>query len=246
MWWRIGRWLAKDPYMDCWVKTFNRGDREFHHISLSVTLVAIRQLWCRNTLIREKKNPKNKLRLEHLPNRSQDYASGANDCRILMSDNLQPSLSLRDSLQCVKECNTCSVTTSQSAGTGAIRMPPLLGEGHGLRWQVNHRSEARGSQGGQLAGAIRWFLSLPWPSLLFCNSSVKDFTGVDEHEMNFPEKFLKRGKVHGSKVPVGNETILWASVFLYKESFFRFYDLNLQLELHPQLSELTYSLTLVL
>lgn len=167
----------------------------------------------------KRKKQTNKLRLGQLPSRSQDYLSGTDDCRILMSDNLQPSLSLRASPQCVKECNTCSVTTSQSPGTGAIGMPPLLGEGHGLGWQVNHRSEAQGSQGGQLAGAIGWFFSFPWPSLLFCNSSVKDFTGVDEHEMNFPEKFLKWGKVHGSKAPVGNETILWASVFLYKESF---------------------------
>lgn len=65
---------------------------------------------------------------------------------------------------------------------------------------------------------IGWFLRLPWPSLLFCSGSVKGFTGVDKHEMNFPEKFPKWGKVHGSEALVGNETGQCASVFLYKES----------------------------
>ena len=27
-WWRMGRWLAKDPYMDWWLKTCDRGERD--------------------------------------------------------------------------------------------------------------------------------------------------------------------------------------------------------------------------
>lgn len=39
----------------------------------------------------------------------------------------------------------------------------------------------------------------------FSNSLVKGFTAIDKHKMNFPEKFLKWGKVHGSKSWVCNE-----------------------------------------
>lgn len=46
-------------------------------------------------------------------------------------------------------------------------------------------------QGCQLASPCRLISHIPRPSLLFCNNSVKGFTGVDKHEMNFPEKFPK-------------------------------------------------------
>lgn len=75
---------------------------------------------------------------------------------------LQLSLSLRDILQYVKDCDTCPVTTSQLPGTGIFRTPPLLGEGHGPRWQfVNQSLESQGSQGRQLASPYRVISNIP-------------------------------------------------------------------------------------
>lgn len=39
----------------------------------------------------------------------------------------------------------------------------------------------------------------------FVTIQSRVFTEVDKHEMHFPEKFPKWGKVHGSEAPVGNE-----------------------------------------
>lgn len=97
------------------------------------------------------------------------------------------------------------MTTSRSPGTGAIRTSPLPGRSW-CEIADRPKDKAQGLKFANWLQQIGCFLTFPQPSPLFYNNSVKGFTEVDKHEMNFPDKFLKWGKVHGSEGLVGNET----------------------------------------
>ena len=101
---------------------------------------------------------------------------------------------------------------------GNSQNPLLLEEGHSPRRQVKpgvgaHRA-SRMPTGFAASGDFSHSLGQ-----VSCFVTIQSmvFTEVDKHEMHFPEKFPKWGKVHGSEAPVGNEGRLQTSVFLYKK-----------------------------
>ena len=128
-------------------------------------------------------------------------------------------LILRDILQCVWESDVCAVTaSSRSPGTGTVRTPPSAGRRSqskktGKPGVGAHRA-SRMPTGFAASGDFSHSLG---QVSCFVRIQSRVFTEVDKHEMHFPEKFPKWGKVHGSEAPVGNEGRLRTSVFLYKK-----------------------------